>query len=197
MKEYIKHPTKGTRILDITGKKNGKLTAIKLLSNNYIEYSKNYLWLFKCDCGNYKEINPRQVFRKDNYSTKSCGCLHKEYIKNNKGTNSNSFKGVGEVPLGYYTRAKIGAIKRNLDFKISIEDINNLLIKQNNKCKLSNVDIYFKPNKDYTASLDRIDSTKGYTIDNIQWIHKTINVMKMKMSDKDLIDWCKLIANNN
>jgi len=42
-----------------------------------------------------------------------------------------------------------------------------------------------------TASLDRIDSTKGYTLDNIQWVHKTLNRLKMNLDNQEFIEWCK------
>lgn len=45
-----------------------------------------------------------------------------------------------------------------------------------------------------TASLDRIDSTKGYTLDNIQWVHKHINVMKMDLDQEYFIKLCKLVT---
>ena len=45
-----------------------------------------------------------------------------------------------------------------------------------------------------TASLDSIDSSLGYTIDNIQWIHKQINIMKNVYSNSDLIDICYKIV---
>ncbi len=48
-----------------------------------------------------------------------------------------------------------------------------------------------------TASLDRIDSTKGYTLDNIQWIHKDLNKMKMNFANDYFIKTCKLVAENN
>ena len=51
--------------------------------------------------------------------------------------------------------------------------------------------------KTATASLDRIDSTKGYIDGNIQWVHKRINTMKMDMSQKDFIDFCKQVAQTN
>ncbi len=47
-----------------------------------------------------------------------------------------------------------------------------------------------------TASLDRIDSSKGYTKDNIQWVHKHVNLMKHKFDQKYFVDICKLIANH-
>ena len=50
---------------------------------------------------------------------------------------------------------------------------------------------------DITASLDRIDSLKGYTEDNVQWVHKHINFMKGSLSENKFIEYCKLIVKNN
>ena len=48
-----------------------------------------------------------------------------------------------------------------------------------------------------TASLDRIDSTRGYTVDNIQWIHKDLNRMKWNLPNDYFINICTLVANHN
>lgn len=40
-----------------------------------------------------------------------------------------------------------------------------------------------------------IDSTKVYTIDNVQWVHKNINIMKWDISQEEFINWCGLIYN--
>ena len=48
--------------------------------------------------------------------------------------------------------------------------------------------------KDFTASLDRKDSTKGYELDNVQWIHEDLNRMKGNLPDFVFIQWCKRIA---
>lgn len=49
---------------------------------------------------------------------------------------------------------------------------------------------------DSTASLDRIDSSKDYTIGNVQWIHKSINLMKNVIPQDIFVEWCVKIANN-
>ena len=33
--------------------------------------------------------------------------------------------------------------------------------------------------------------------DNVQWIHKDLNIMKGSMTQENFIKWAKLIANNN
>lgn len=45
-----------------------------------------------------------------------------------------------------------------------------------------------------TASLDRIDSSKGYIEGNIQWVHKDINFMKQEMDENSFFCWCGIIA---
>lgn len=46
-----------------------------------------------------------------------------------------------------------------------------------------------------SASLDRIDSTKGYVIGNIQWVHKMVNMTKNKYSKEDFVKMCRAVAN--
>lgn len=62
-----------SRLIDLTGKKFGKLTVIKRAENN-----KNHqtMWLCKCDCGNEKIILGNNL---KNNTTKSCGCLRKNF----------------------------------------------------------------------------------------------------------------------
>lgn len=46
-------------------------------------------------------------------------------------------------------------------------------------------------------SVDRIDSNKGYTKDNIWIVHKDVNLIKQDYDIKYFISMCKAIANNN
>ncbi len=184
---------------DIKGKKFGKLTAIKPIKSNKYQ---QMVWLFKCDCGNEKEIPLSWVTRKDK-GIKSCGCLrHRPSIR---------WKGYGDISGTYWgslqRNSKKSTSKRskNIKFNISIKDAWDLFLKQNKKCALTGVELKFNrqyannPNgKEQTASLDRIDSNKDYTLNNIQWVHKIVNKMKMNLNEKDFINWCKLIiATNN
>jgi hypothetical protein len=47
-----------------------------------------------------------------------------------------------------------------------------------------------------TASLDRIDSSKGYMPGNIQWVHKYINISKMAHSQEDFVRMCQAVADH-
>lgn len=45
-----------------------------------------------------------------------------------------------------------------------------------------------------TASLDRIDSSKGYIEGNVQWIHKELQHMKRNLEDSEFIRICEEVA---
>lgn len=53
---------------------------------------------------------------------------------------------------------------------------------------------YNHNNPIFTASVDRIDSSKGYIPGNIQFVSTCINYLKNTMSDKDTRFICKCIA---
>lgn len=116
-------------------------------------------------------------------------------------SNSNHFawKGFGEISGVIFNRIKRNAETRNIKFNITLEQMWNLFLKQDRKCALSGQTLFFaKTNRsisDTTSSLDRIDSKKDYMVDNIQWIHKHINQMKMHLDEKYFINLCGLISN--
>ena len=80
---------------------------------------------------------------------------------------------------------------------ITKEYIWDLFIKQNRKCALSGIELTFplkNNDKSYNASLDRIDSSLGYIEGNVQWVDKTINIMKNKFNQTYFIELCKKVA---
>lgn len=170
----------------IIGERFGRLLVMKFAG---IANNNSSIWTCQCDCGKIKNINRTSLVGN---LTKSCGCYHKE----------QQWKGFQDLSGCYWNRIVKRANDRKLECSITIEDAWNQYIKQNKKCALSGIDIYIIPNftrhcKQHTASLDRIDSTKGYTIDNIQWVHADLNMMKRNHSDEKFIEWCKLVAKNN
>ncbi len=149
----------------------------------------------KClNCGKTKKIRVSNLLDK---TTKSCGCLSSSFVKEkNGGKNSSMFKGYEEISGQFWGRIKRHAVSRGLSFKVDIADAWKLYLKQDKKCALSGLPIYFgKTNtENKTISLDRIDSSKGYCLDNIQWIHKNINKMKNSFSQDFFINCCRRVA---
>jgi hypothetical protein len=168
----------------LTGSKFNKLTAIEIVGKSK---NRSHLWLCQCECGNKTIISTYTLKCK---TTKSCGCSKKAI-----------YKGFKDIYGGFWRGIKTGAKDRNLDFNITIEQAWELFEKQERKCYLSGSELQFgKNSKDYrsgygTASLDRIDSSRGYESDNIGWVHKDINIIKFTFSVNEFIHYCKCITN--
>jgi hypothetical protein len=172
-----------------SGKSRINFSNVDIISPVPIKKGKEYFYLVKCrNCGKefYKAKWTFGVYR--------CQC----YKTINGAYNFQGYKSISAV---YFHSCKFGATSRGFEFKITKEDMWNLWNKQNGNCALSGLKLRIERNykkmKNMTASLDRIDSTKGYTVDNIQWIHKDLNRMKSDYPNQYFIEMCKLIANNN
>lgn len=155
--------------------------------------------LSRCDCGFEKLISC--YYLKKGSSTGCFNCGH-----GNKGESNPSWKGFKDIPGSFLARVKSRAKKIIVEFDITGEDIYNQWLKQNKKCALTGLDIDFvNINKGNTtrkeskydlicsASLDRIDSSKGYTKNNIQIVHKDINIMKNEYNQEYFISFCKKV----
>lgn len=167
-----------------------------------ITHNKRKFYTVQCSCG-YEGI--RRIDHVNSGRTKCCKkCAAKETVK----TNSNGYfckrahSGIGQLTRTVWHHIKDGAKKRDIEFDITIEEAWAQFVAQNGLCFLSGVSLtlsskLYNGNPDYsdfTASLDRKDSSKGYTVDNIQWVHKIINRMKGSLSDYEFKEWCKKVA---
>jgi hypothetical protein len=83
---------------------------------------------------------------------------------------------------------------------LSPEYLIELWNKQNGSCAYTGVKLvlpsyktYRSTNYNYKASLDRIDSSKGYIIGNVQFISYTMNNLKSNMNDIDLEEFFKIV----
>lgn len=82
--------------------------------------------------------------------------------------------------------------KRGLPCSVSAPYLRELFTKQGGCCAYTGVKLSFRGDK--TASLDRIDSAKGYEPGNVQWVHKAINVAKHVLSHEEFIAMCIAVA---
>lgn len=111
-----------------------------------------------------------------------------------------NWSGYGEISGGHWCKIKESAVSRNIDFSISIENCWDLYLKQGGVCALSGLPIGFescqkKKSEERTSSLDRINNNLGYSIDNIQWLHKEVNMMKSDFIQEYFIELCITITN--
>ena len=173
------------KYIDLIGKTFGELKVIE-----YEGHKQRHYWKCLCSCG--KERILQQEYFVGGHCV-SCGCRKKR-----RGFRSTAFKGFGEVPLKYYNNIRRRS-KGIHKFSVSIKYLWNIFLKQNRKCALSGLLISLEVfnTSEQTASLDRIDSSKGYIKGNIQWVHKNINKMKQSFDDNYFIKMCKQVAENH
>jgi len=145
-------------------------------------------WLCQCLCNSSpKMVDKLQLLK--GYTKGCCKCAGKRH----SGNQNQNWRGYDNIPSSLITHIKYGAKSRGIKYSLTNKYLNDLWIASNNKCALSGVEISI--NK--TASLDRIDSSKGYIPGNVQWIHKKVNIMKRDISQKDFIEICKAVSVNH
>ena len=114
------------------------------------------------------------------------------YLKNKakklKQSEINNKKLIEEYPLkALLSSIKSGAKKRNLDFEINYEFIQKLWKAQKGLCNYTKVPMKLTARKKdpYQVSIDRIDSSLGYTEKNTVLCCQAINYMKNDYSLED------------
>lgn len=168
-----------------------KVGKFRIIGRSYrTNAGKAWRYVSLCDCGGIVNLEYSNIKR----NSRGCGaCYH--------GSTESDFKGYKEIHWCLFNSIKKKSSGRGLEFNVTIEYLWDLFIKQERKCALTKIDICFSRvlsrNRDCTASLDRIDSSKGYIEGNVQWVHKDINYMKQDYDQNYYIEMCKKVAEYN
>lgn len=174
--------------------KINKFTIRDLFYKIDLQGKKRLYALCECSCI-AKTIKKVRVDGLNNGSVVSCGCYAKESTKFRnfkKGQDSHKWQGEHGVPKHFFSIIKKSAIKRNLEFSISMQDISNIFYLQGEVCILSGCEVSFFPTSKPTASVDRIDCNFGYIPENIQIVHKRINMLKKTLLNNEFVELCRL-----
>jgi 5-methylcytosine-specific restriction endonuclease McrA len=178
------------KLIDLTGKTFGKITVIRYSHKN--ERNENY-WYCRCECGNEypvmgSNLRYNRVKQCDECSTKFKKLAYGEACFNS-----------------IYGNIKRGALTRNLVFDLSKDQVKKLILQpcyycgeessnymihssvQNGKTYKSNGGIHYN-------GLDRVDNTKGYTIDNVVPCCKHCNSAKGKLTVDEFKSWVERIS---
>ena len=153
----------------------------------------------ECSCGYVGVRREDHVLSGRSKYCKKCAskCTAAEH-----GMPPPAFKGIGDLSGTFWHHIQRGAIKRSIEFNITMEYAWRVFLDQNKLCALSCVPITLSKHardgapcwKEITASLDRIDSEKGYVEGNVQWVHKEVNYIKRDLDQDVFVKWCKLIG---
>lgn len=152
----------------------------------------NRKWLCQCNnCKYQKIISEHHLLhrpRTSKYCTKCSPRL--------SGTKHYNWKGYGEISSAYWFGVVKGAKDRNIEFNLTIEEAWEIFEKQEGKCVFTGKKLKHQRhgvNNSKNASIDRIDSSKGYSKDNIQWTEARINIMKKQYSNQEFLEIIKEI----
>ena len=157
-------------------------------------------------CGIQFEKDSSEVKRNNNlgrrhFCSRSCSSKSNEVFKllprNTKNLNPSNrvdeFTGFRE----HLRRVKY----RTKEVDLSLEDMLEVWNKQKGICIYSKVKLKRCSKKNInspidTMSLDRIDSSKGYTKDNIQFISIAMNHMKNSMTHEQTLELIEILKHN-
>lgn len=150
----------------------------KLFNGTHMKYE------VQCECSTTKWVQGNELIN----PTKHFKCMKCAAI--DRGAAQAEQNGqVGELKLTRYTKLQRSADKRGINFNVSLEYLWNLFESQKHLCAVTG---------DYIqsideASLDRIDSFKGYIEGNLQWVTYQANVSKHVMTMQELYEFCKKV----
>jgi hypothetical protein len=165
-------------MLDRTGRKYGRLTAIELADGRGSDGS--HRWLCRCECGN-DTIVPGTYLNSGR--TAGCGCRRKkaygEAVKNR--------------PLSEY---RYSARKRGHSWDLTDEEFHLLVVQECFYCGCSPSRIViYKDGSEYACNgLDRIDNTGGYTMSNVVTCCWTCNEAKGSKAYDEFVGWIDCLA---
>lgn len=144
-------------------------------------------WIFQCDCGSSKSIKAVNV----RYGkTRSCGCLALEARQENMryAQKLKPAPKVQDIPMNKWMSGyKSGAKKRNLEFSLTKEQFVTICESNCHYCGLE------PKNKN---GIDRVDNTKGYTLENSVPCCYQCNQAKSDRSVDEFLNWAKKVYNN-
>lgn len=185
-------------IIDITGNKYGRLTAIK---ESYKTKSDTY-WLCKCDCGNYKNV------RKCNLTgnvTFSCGCLQKEAVSKVLKTHGKSKTKIYKVWASMNQRCTNESYSEYKCYGGKGISVCNDWKKFENFYKWAIENGYKESCEKYSISIDRINTNENYCPENCRFVNykiqgrnKTNNhLININGNIKPLSEWCEIYNINS
>ncbi|OHD25073.1 MAG: hypothetical protein A2Y38_02690 [Spirochaetes bacterium GWB1_59_5] len=180
-------------VQDIVGKHWGRITVTRFLRQEPYKDRYNYWYECQCDCGHVVEKHRVNLLTEH---VQSCGCL-----KHRVGNTNPTWNGCGEISGWFWSHIRHQARTRGLPFEITAEDAWALYGAQQGLCALTGWPLKLDTHKHKegwkTASLDRIDSAKGYVLGNIQWVHKDINRIKMNFTQARFLELCQAVTGHH
>jgi hypothetical protein len=102
---------------------------------------------------------------------------------------------VGSVRVSWYTAFQKSALTRGYSWDLTPEFVDAMYQEQDGQCVYSGLPIGWEVSGwNHTASIDRIDNNFGYYEENVQLVHKEVNMMRGTLTDERFKELCSLVA---
>jgi hypothetical protein len=101
------------------------------------------------------------------------------------------------IRTSWFNKFKTSAALRGIPWSLTMDDVADMYEKQEGLCALTGWEVKFPEvghAQESDASIDRIESQFGYTPDNIQIVHKHVNMMKQQYTQEQFISVCKAVT---
>lgn len=155
-------------------------------------------------CGDTKQLSDFYFRTRGNTHYKHCKACHRNFNSRHEGKESK-FSSLwwkerfSEEELKLFSKLKNLCTKARLrskefDPKVDWEYLYDLWVNQNGECAYSGMPLSIEANHPHSVSLDRVDSSKGYIVGNLQLLSWTVNKMKMDLDEEDFLLVCLMIA---
>ena len=164
---------------DLTGQIFGRWTVKEIGKTVGIGRKSKGTWKCVCECGNEAEVYTSNL---TGGLSRSCGCLQKDYMHWNRPALKHGKSGKPE--WGMWHGARNRARERGIAFDLKVTDI---VIPAT--CPLLGIPIVCGKDGmplETSPSLDRIDNSKGYTLDNVWVISRKANTIKSTATYQEL-----------
>lgn len=165
-----------SRVIDLTGKRVGSLEVLRF----YKTIKQRSHWECKCDCGTVWIVASNNLgLRKTN----SCGICKMLPVEES-------------MSRRIYADYKVRASKKSIPFTLDFEVFKNLINASCNYCGIekSNTKTVRKRTFKYNG-IDRIDSQRGYSVENVVSCCSSCNSMKMDLSKEEFLKHIQNIFN--
>lgn len=184
--------------IDITGKRFGRLIAIRLMTQG--NHTKHQGWLLKCDCGKNVVVNKSNL--STNSHTRSCGCLQRDEMSIRQTSHGLSRTRFYKIWAGMNTRcygvnnpnyASWGGRGIKCLWKSFEEFHNDMYESYLEHCGKFGVN---------NTSIDRLNNDGHYSKDNCRWATPTKQgrntrknrILRHRGEEKCLSEWAEFLS---